>query len=148
MSSVDQSFLLDYIRDVAFAASRGADFPDLSVELLPDGRIVQFDGGYASEEELRVRHEAFHAAHPDFDYEDSMPVSSPRPAHKRKRRPSMADAARIAAREGVEIKLTLDGTMTVTPKATDKPESADNGLKAATVVARERIEQMRARRRG
>ncbi len=34
---------------------------------------------------------------------------------KRKRMPSMADAARLAAKECVEVKIAADGTVTVTP---------------------------------
>ena len=37
------------------------------------------------------------------------------PKPKRKRKPSMAAAARLAAREGVEVKIAPDGTIIATP---------------------------------
>jgi hypothetical protein len=50
---------------------------------------------------------------------------------RRKRKPSMADAARLAAKQGVEVKIAADGTVTVTPvkpldiTPTDNTETAN-----------------------
>jgi hypothetical protein len=45
----------------------------------------------------------------------AMSVPDAAPQSARKRKPSMADAARLAAREGVEIRIAPDGTIIVTP---------------------------------
>jgi hypothetical protein len=53
-------------------------------------------------------HAAYDAAQADFDYEASddeasIPTSTPRPARKRKRRPTFASVARQAAKAGIEV---------------------------------------------
>jgi hypothetical protein len=72
-------------------------------------------------EELRARSAAEAAAwfaeHPvESDHDDEMASRAEESFSKRrKRKPSIAAAARLAAKEGVEVKIAPDGTVTVTP---------------------------------